>query len=271
MLAYQIKLYDLSTGRAINHSGKAIVMAANSPAKQAIFDASGAAASNPVTIANGQATFYTAETVLSVDVSIYTGYGYATFVKGLKPGVPQNVFIDLNQLRQTLVVPFSTADASATVEYDTGIELVVGNLILPEGLGAKVTTAQSAKTVDLGLDGASAEDDPNGLLAALSLATAGTVLGTVGYAVGTNSILVDVTGGTREFTYGELMCAAGTKVAAKADGTDSATTKNGFYLIEPYVVVAASANITYTLSSATTAAAGYFVIPQRLPMPAGLV
>lgn len=271
MLAYQIKLYDRTTGRAINHGGKAIVMQANSPSKQSIFDAAGAAATNPVTISNGVASFFTAETVLSVDVSIYTSYGYATLVKGLKPGVPQDVFIDLGNLSQTLIVPFSTDDTTATTETDTGIELVVGNLLMPQGLGLKVTTAQSAKTVDLGLDGSGAEDDADGILAASSIATAGTVLGTVGYAVGTNSVLVDVTGGDREFTYGALMCASGTKVAAKADGTDSATNKNGFYLVEPRVIAAASANITYTLSSGTTAAKGYFIIPTRVATPAGLV
>lgn len=269
MLSYQIKLYDRATNRAISHDGKLIVMTNGSPDKVALLDADGATLANPVTITDGFAEFFTAETTQSVDVSLYTEYGYSLFVNDLQPGMSE-LYLDLNNQRQTLVVPFSVADSTANTETDTGLDLVVGTMLLTEGLGIKVTALDATETIDLGLDGASTEDDPNGILEAISLAALGFVQAKVGFAVGTNSVLVDVTGGAQEFTYGALMVGTGTKVAAKADGTDSATTKNGFYLLEPHVVIAAGADLTYTTSAGTDTAKGYFVIPTFVPVPAAV-
>jgi hypothetical protein len=270
MYAYELKLYDATSDRAISHDGKAIIMTNGSPDKVTLYDATGAALANPITITDGVGKFFTAETVSSVDVSIYTEYGYSAFLNDVLPGVPQEVYIDLSRQAQTLIVPFSVADSTAAVETDTGLDLVVGTLIRYDGLGIKVTALDATETIDLGLDGAGAEDDPNGILEAISVAALGWVGGQVGFAVGTNSILVDVTGGTQEFTYGALMTGAGTRLAAKADGTDSATTKNGFYLLENHPIVAASADLTYTLTTGSDTAKGYFVIPTFIPVPAAL-
>lgn len=272
MKQFKFQLYELGTGRALSHGGFAIVMTNGAPAKVALLDSDGASASNPATISSGEVEFYTADTVQSVDISVYTEYGYTAFIQDVKPGETGDVYIDLSNQYQTLIVPFDIddSDVTANTEYDTGIDLAENAQILPAGLGVKVTTADAGMTVDLGLDGTGAEDDPNGILAAIALDAAGIVNAGIGYDVGTNNVIVDVTGGDAEYTYGVLLAVGGDLTAAKVDGGDVlGTDGNGWGYVESHIV-GAGADLTYTLSASTDTGAGYFVIPTFIPFPAAL-
>lgn len=272
MHQFTVKLYDAATGRAISHDGKVIVMDAASPDKVSLLDSSGAAASNPAAIVDGAVTFYTAETTKKVDLSIYTDYGCAKFVRDITPGAPIEIAIDITSMYQTLIVPFSVAHSgyAAATEMDSGLDLVVGQQVIPFGLGIRVTTADATETLDVGLDGSGAEDDPNGILEAISVATAGYVQGTIGFAVGTNNTVVDLTGGTQEWTYGALLHPAGAKVNKSEGGDAAATDGNGFAYLEPHICAASGADITWTLTTGSDTAKGYIILPLFLPFPATL-
>lgn len=270
---YQFQLIDLATGRSLNHGGQFKVVAKDGTAAVTLVTEDNAAASNPATINAGTGTFYTATSVPSVDIYGFTDKGYSFVVKDLKPGETGSVLINTFALRQLLMIPFNFADSgvSGTAENDSGFRLPHQAMLDPIGVGVKVVTNQSGKGIDVGVDSTSGNDDADGLLDGISLATAGMVFGQVGYTVGTNSILVDVTGGTAEWTLGALFHPANTKDAAKAEGTDSATTKNGIYFLRPHASNAASAavteKITYTGTSTPTTAAGFILIPMTITVP----
>lgn len=269
---FKFQLYELGTGRALSHDGYAIAMTNGSPAKVALVDENGATTANPIAIVNGEVEFFTADTVKSVDISIYTEYGYTVFLQDVLPGAVSDVFVDLSNPYQTAIVPFSIndSDVTAAAEYDTGIDLAVDAIILPQGLGIKVVTADDTETIDVGLDGTGAENDPNGLIAAASVAATGVVMASIGYDVGTNNIIVDVTGGDAEFTYGVLMVVGGDLTAAKVDGGDAAGTDgNGWGYLAGHKI-GAGADLTYTLTAGTDTAEGYIIIPQYIPYPAAL-
>lgn len=269
---FKFQLYELGTGRALSHDGKAIVMGNGDPAKVAVTDEDGVAASNPVSIVSGEVEFYIADSVKSVDISIYTEYGYTAFLQDVQAGQLADVFIDTQNPYQTLIVPFSINDSDVTAasEYDSGIDLAEDALILPDGLGIKVATEDATETIDVGLDGTGAENDPNGLISAASVATAGVVPAGIGYDIGTNNLIVDVTGGDAEFTYGVLMVVGGDLTAAKVDGGDAAATDgNGWGYLQAHKV-GAGADLTYTLTAGTDTAEGYIIIPQLIPFPAAL-
>lgn len=269
---FKFQLYELGSGRALSHDGFAIVMSNGDPSKVTVYDEAGATGTNPVSIVNGEVEFYIADSVKSVDISIYTEYGYTVFLQDVLPGQLADVFVDLGNPYQTLIVPFSIndSDVTAATEYDTGIDLAADALLLPEGLAVKVTTLDATETIDVGLDGTGAEDDPNGIIAAASVAATGVVQAGIGYAVGTNNVIVDVTGGDAEFTYGVLMVVGGDLTAAKVDGGDAAATDGNGWGYTTAHKVGAGADLTYTLSAGTDTAEGYIIIPQLIPFPAAL-
>lgn len=267
---YKMQLSEVGTNRSIFHDGYAIVMANGSPSKLALTDATGAALTNPVAIVNGEIEFYTADSVATVDISVYTEHGYTAFVQDVLPGTQGEIYIDLKNQYQTVILPFDIddTDVTANTEYDTGVNAAVGAILLPQGAGVKVTTIDAGMTIDFGMDGAGAENDPDGLFNGVSLAALGFTAAQIGFTVGTNNVTVDLTGGDAEFTYGVLFSAAG-DLSAKVEGGDAASTNgNGFGYLKGHEVAAASANFTYTLSASTDTGAGYIIQPQFIPFPA---
>lgn len=200
-----------------------------------------------------------------------TDKGYAFQLKNVKPGAIHRINIDLMRLQQTLVFPFSVTDAGANAEYDTGLDLVKDVSVLPWGSGIYVGTVDSGIVIDVGTDSTSGANDPDGFMDGVSVATAGNIAHKVGYTIGTNSILVDVTGGTEEWTTGELWHPANTKSASKAEGTDSATTKNGIWFLQPHrpgiggSTAAYTESVTYTLASSADTAKGLVMLNMLIP------
>ena len=175
MLKYKFQLVDRPIGAfagpaILASGGKAIVCAAGSPTKATLYDADGAALSNPISLTLGSGEFYTANTVTAVDLFILTGEGFSVQLWSVGPDELNEVPVNRGNNHQMLVLPFSiddqVSDATAVV---TGLTLVVGMVFLPWP-HVKITTVDAAITVDVGITG-----DEDGFISAASTAVLGLV------------------------------------------------------------------------------------------------
>lgn len=278
MKEFDFQLEELGTQRALNHTGKIVVTTAGTAIALQLYDSSDATAATPKAFTAGHINFRVAETVNKVDIYGYTDQGYAFQIKGLRAGEISTYLIDTNRLVQHYIYPinFSTSNTygdsrtiSASAANSTGIFLPDGAMLMPQHTGVLVTTAESGKTVDVGVLGAASgiSTDADGLMDGISLAATGFKPATIGYTIGSNSVYADLTGGTAEWTSGALFHPASTKVA-NAEGTDSATTKNGFYIYSDCVMINSGSNtteLTYTFAGTPTAVKGFIQLAWRLP------
>ena len=224
-MAQRIKfqLKDLS-GAMISSSGGAVhVATAGSPAKAAITDKNGVAATNPVVLTAGGAEFYVADNVASVDLYIQAPGGQFAVKTGV---VPANYSypVDTSERYQVYKIPFSIADCVAATEKDSGFDLPANAQVLPllGGASILVTTLETtgAKTIDVGTGEAHPVEtggNADGLLVGVSTAAAGQVVGVNGALYASNA---------------------------------------------PYLTSAyAAKSITYTLVTASVTAAGFAILP----------
>jgi hypothetical protein len=228
------------------------VMVAGSAALQTIY--SEVNATSAVTdrassgTSSGEIRFWTDASVTSVDVTIYTANGEAIYIKGVTPSV-HGIWIDRQKLTHHLVVPVAFNNNSET---DMEFTVVAGTLI--EDIMLSVETIDATETIDVGLDG-STTNDPNGLIAAASIATAGYV--ELGGAVNN--------GGTSDYfdsvVYGALL-------ASFINGSDGAATSGG--VVRNKVLIGATetdANITVTCSAGSDTFIGFIVLTlTKLPL-----
>jgi len=273
-MAYEhsLQLTDLATGRNIMQAGVAVVVQKGTPTKLTLTDLTGASKDNEFDFTDGKIEFRVDEAYGEVDIYGVTEKGYAFQVLNAVAGATSELFIDLGRLAQDIILPFDIADSDITANTEKVTKFYFADdvAVLPEGLGVIVETADSGITVDLGTDSTSGTNDPDGLLDGVSVAALGPKFGEIGHTVGTNNVIIDVTGGDVEWTYGVLMSPSGTKVAAKADGGDAAGTNgNGLAILTPHIadnsVAANREYISFTLAASADTAAGFFVIPTRLP------
>jgi len=261
----KVQLKDHVTGQAIITAGGVCgVHVAGSGDKVALLDSTGASASNPSTLTRGLIEFYVANTVTSVDLHIMTPGGQFLSVFAMDPGAsPNEVSVDTGRRDQVAYIPFSHADSTAATEQDTGFDLPTDCMVSPDGLGLYINTVDATETIDVGILSTEANGDANGFIAVGSVATAGAVQAEVGFTVGTNSVVIDLTGGDAEFTYGALMCAAAS-IDAKAEGTDVDTEANGIALLKRYRCDGTAVSISYTTTAGSDTCDGFIVVPYRL-------
>lgn len=234
---YELQLMDINRGRHLNAAGgKVMVFTAGGTRKVTLYDpdSPGASLAQPVTPTRGKIRFATLATVTSVDVYGMDAAGRFFVRKGVVPSDTE-VFLDFDAIDQVLVQPFDLLDTAATTETDYGFDFPTNSLILPWA-AVHVATNESAKTIDVGLKSGESGGDADGFLVAASVATAGLVRGAL---VGTD-------------TLGALL---------KED-------TNGSSVLVPatYKVGATAVSLTFTLSSGTTAAAGYIILPYQRPV-----
>lgn len=266
-------LVDLATGRQLSQDGRIKAVAKDGTAKVSIASTIDGAFSTDETIAftSGKIEFFTATTDNEVDIYYYTDKGYCGVIKGAGPGDVSEVAVDLNRLNQTLLFPFDASDADFTAasDIDTKIELGDEVQLLPSGIAVQVLTADATETIDVGVTSTSGVTDTDGIIDGLSVATAGMIPAQVGFAVGSNAVYLDITGGDVEWTLGALLHATGTKVAL-AEGADT-NTDFGSLILEPHIVDGSSAanqeKLTYNISTGSDTAAGIISIPTLLPQP----
>lgn len=244
---YDLRLIDLNdpARKQMDLDGTYQVLTAGSPVEQTIYanDKTASAASNPGSISGGQIRFFMDSSVSSVDIVIYTADGDAAFMQGVQPaGSVRNVVIDTNKREQLLVLPLLFND---NVETDTGFTLV--GPVAIDDIKLFVTTVDATETIDVGLDG-STNNDPNGLIAAASIATAGYVA--LGGALnnGSNIDYYD------SIVYGALL-------ATFINGSDAVVTNGGITRKSAYIAEAEDdANITYTCSAGSDTFYGYMML-----------
>jgi hypothetical protein len=240
---WYIQLINSRTQQPIDDdSGVYNVLTAGSPSEVTIYsNDKGTSGSNPGTMTDGIIHFWTASTVTSVDISIYTANGDALFLQSVSPS-DHHVEVDVEKLEQNLVIPFGASDNSET---DTGFTLI--SPVVIEDIELKVTAADAAETIDFGLNG-STTDDPDGLIAAASVASATFVdLGPI------------VTSGANEDYL--AACYYGALLADFTAGADAATDVGTFRRKKCYIVASETdANVTYTGSAGSDTAAGYAIL-----------
>jgi hypothetical protein len=183
MKRIHFQLVDME-GKSITASGGVVhVATADSPAKATLYDADGASLANPVSLTNGSAEFFVADSISTVDLYIQAP-GYQFIVKAGVVPANHNFKVDTSELYQIYKIPFASADSTAATEKDTGFNLPAFGQVLPllGGAGITVTTAATAgaKTIDVGTLSTESGGDANGFLAAVSTAALGKVVGTNG-------------------------------------------------------------------------------------------
>lgn len=234
-LEYRIQLKDAATGESIISAGGKVYVAVNgASAKVAITDKDNATLTNPMTPTRGFINFFTADTVEKVDLYIMAPGGQFLVRKDVKPSGPNEFPVDTARRHHAMVIPFSIDDTDAATETDTGFVVPSGAMMLPNP-ALDVLTIDATETIDVGTMGTS--NDPNGFLAAASVATAGLVKGTL------------ANGGV---TMGALFF-----VQDSANAGDAAPEGN----------VSAQADedpISYTLTAGTDTAEGFIHLPYYL-------
>lgn len=192
---YRIQLKDGPTGESIITAGGTVFVAQDGLSdKQTIYaDANGGALSNPMTPTRGFINFFVLDTVSQVDLYIMAPGGQFEVRTGVKPGGPNEISVNTRAKRQMMKIPFSYVDQGGNAtETDTGFDMPNPSMLLNRlhGCGLYVTAADSGITIDVGTGEAHPAEsggDANGLIAASSVASAVTVIGTDGALFSTNA------------------------------------------------------------------------------------
>jgi hypothetical protein len=173
---YEIQLQDSAKGETITAPGGGfIITAAGDPAKVVLFNADTfAAQANPVTPTRGKIRFATLATIDVVDIYGFSPTGHFVVFRGVRPGGTNEAMVDTSEQIQSAQIPFAAADYTAAAEIDTGLDFPVPALLLPFP-AVRVTTAESGRTIEVGLLASESGGDADGLVDAVSLATAGLV------------------------------------------------------------------------------------------------
>lgn len=228
-LIHEIQLMDHRDGRTImTAGGMCLVTEAGSPDKVALLDPDdGTSITNPVPLTRGRARFAVASSVNSVDLYIMSPTGHFVVYEDAEAGTISEIMIDRGQKEQVAKIPFSIADASASSEEDTGIDLPVGAYVSPF-LGINVTDVDATETIDFGILSSESGGDADGFGVAMSVATEGFV-GAKSASTATRGALV-----------------------------------GGSTLDRGHVVVENAQSVSYTLSAGSDTAKGYLILPYTL-------
>lgn len=238
---YDVQLMDLypnSIGALLSGSGgKAIICAAGTYKRLALVnpDAGFVTLAQPVALTRGKLRFavYLGASGQAlppvVDIYLVTPGGRSAVIRNASPGAPSEIYISTNSRLQTMIMPFSISDMTAATEFDTGIDFMVGSVILPQ-INVNTRTIEASKTLSVGLLAT-----PTGLVNGASVAVLGTHKTTMATgAVTKGSLLIVVAGG------------AAANIA------------------EEYVIAAVT-RLSFQLSSGSTLGEGFVEIPYLLP------
>jgi len=193
----EFSLVDKDGARIQTAGGAVIVCAAGTPNQLAVVTTSGgtlATSNNPVALTNGNAKFYVADTVASLDLYGFAPGGQPIVINGLVPSGPNEIVIDTGQTAHVAKIPWSVTDqAGDATETDTGLDIPANSILPGTGTAVVIVDIDAAITVDIGTAGTS--NDPNGFIAAASTATATAIPATGALSVSTGSPVVKVIGG----------------------------------------------------------------------------
>jgi len=238
-MGYSIHDFQLADHRLDEHiiaaGGKFLVLTAGSPDRATLFDPddSFAALTQPVDLTRGHARFATLDTVNSVDIALQAPGGQFQFLAGVKPQAFSRLRLDTGQRHQVMKIPFSFEDQlDDNTETPSGFTVPLGALMLPTP-ALDVKAIDASETIDVGTQGTS--NDPNGFLAALSVANLGLVRGTLDDGAATIGVLL-----SEDESAGDLV----------PEGDDTAQADEDA--------------ISWTLSAGADTAKGYILLPYLL-------
>lgn len=244
---YKIQLASIKAGRNDNTAGgKCYVAQTGDTTKQALFNKDGSTMANPFVPVNGLLEFYTADTVAKVDLYGQAGTGHAYNEKNVSPSGQNEIYLEYNQRKTTLIIPYSFADTAANTETDTGFALPKNSVTQPMEGGVDILTIMAAKTLSVGILSSQANGNATGFFSSLSTAVAGAVVPAATIAAG----LLTAN------TYGAFL-------ADYVVGTN--TDDRGIFNRKEYVCDGVATNVSYTLAAATTAGKGFIKIPYTIP------
>lgn len=223
----QFQLTDMDGKAILATGGMAQVCLNGSPDKITVYDATQVAAANPVALSRGMLYFEVAKSVTILDIYLATPTGQFLVLKNVVPGDRSVVKYEPKDNESTWVIPYSHADSTDNVEKDTGFDLPTGALVDPFP-GLEVVDIDATETINVGT--ATAESgDPDGFIAAASIATIG-------------SVRISCVNGAD--TLGALL-----KVQDSANAGDDAPA--------PHVVVSTARSVTYTTTTGTDTGSGF--------------
>lgn len=234
-LIHTFQLRDMVTGQALTAAGgKVAVCEAGSYGLAGLTDPNNdfATLANPVSLTRGTARFAVDEAINSVDLYGLSGGGIAFHAFAQRAQALPWLNLNTQQGIHQLMIPFDAASQGAA-EVDTGFDEPADAAWLPYPL-IDVKTIDATETIDVGTATADT-GDPNGFIAALSVATAGIVK--PGLASGAQ-------------TLGALL---------RVDESGA-----GGLVPESHPVGAAPKSIVFDLSAGSDTAAGVIVLPYQL-------
>lgn len=183
---YNIQLKNGTEGTAITAAGgKFFIAQAGTPLKQTLYDATGAALSNPITPTRGKLSFFVVDTVASVDIHGQAPAGQWVDRYSVTPSGPNEISVSTMSKDQLYYIPYSYVDQTGdATETDTGFDLPNPSIVTDRlnGCGLYVTAIDATETIDVGILSTESGGDADGLIAAHTV-------GTLGLATGTNGAL----------------------------------------------------------------------------------
>lgn len=248
MRYFKLQLADALTGEIIQSSGGMVeVCQRGSSRKQTIYNKDGTAKSNPFALTNGNIEFYTADASNVVDLYIMAPGGQ--FRRALNVGASGNneIVIDTQNREQVAYLPFHIADMTANVEYDSGFDLPTNSAMYPKCLGALIATADAGITLDVGILSSESGGDADGLIAALSTAT----------AIFTPAQDTVTVGGTETYLSATTVGALLEDFLAGANSGGDVGTSNKKH----FVCNGTAKSVSMKLASGADTAAGFVVLP----------
>jgi hypothetical protein len=232
---YEIQLQDSAKGETIAITGGSfIVTLPGDPAKVALFNADTfAALANPVVPTRGKVRFATLATIETVDLYGFSPTGHFVVARGIRPGGTNEVMVDTAEQLQSAQIPFAAADYPANVETDTGLDFPVPALLLPFP-AVRVTTAEGSRTIEVGLLSTETSGDADGLVDAISLATAGLVDAATSGTPTLGALLVQNFGTTPAVNVRDAHAISGTNARSISITTSASTASARGLILLPY-------------------------------------
>jgi len=194
---YSLQIQDFARGQPLATAGGAAIICQPGTARKAtLFNAdTGAALANPISMTRGNLRFATDIALATVDIYGFAPDGGFFVMRGARPGADPEIPYSMDQVQHTAVIPLAAPDFTATTEGNTGLQFPAGALLMPQ-VGLRVTVAEGSRTIEVGLLSSESGGDLDGLLDAVSLATAGTIVPAVSGTPTLGALLVQNFGTT---------------------------------------------------------------------------
>lgn len=199
---FEIQCTDLQGAIIQSTGGQVLVCVAGQYVPATLYnpDADFAALSNPVSMTRGRARFAIATGVAGqTTMPVVDLYGVApggqAFQRYSKNAAQvHEIMLDLDQLDQVMVAPFSFASGVAT-EVDTGLNFPVGALVGPDPW-VDVKAIDATETIDVGLLSSESGGDADGFLDLLPVDTLGVTKGQRATTATVGALLIEAIGTT---------------------------------------------------------------------------